>query len=261
MAACDEPGPRSVPLIRAYAAAARLYGPAAGPAFAYLRTALTERTLHLPPAELTTLLRLTINHGLRRANAGDQAALADTLALYRYGLAAGLLHERGQLSVFSFNNILGLALHLEQTDFARAFLDRYHADLPAERGPEVLALARARLARAAGDDGAALHHLQQADFTDFIHHLTARVLQLKIYFDRPDQHTLLSSHVSSTRRLLARRRGGSYHLRNYRNIFALAHALLRLDPHDPAARARLRARIETTEPCTERGWLVRQLGC
>ena len=122
----------------------------------------------------------------------------------------------------------------------------------------MVALSRARLALTNGQDGEALRHLQQADFRDFIHHLTARIIQLKIYF-RQDSYTLLQSHISSTRKLLTRRKSVGYHLQNYRNIFALANALLRLPPGDEKARGQLRKRVESTEPCTEKPWLLSQL--
>ena len=256
----------AAPLIRLYALVASLqtgYLPPAaaagsGPVLTQLAGLLTRYADHLTDYDRRTLLLLAINSGLRRANAGAEEAAADTLALYRLGLDAGMLHDRGTMSVFTFNNVLGLSVHLGQTEFANDFLVRYQADLPARGGQEVLALGRARLALADGDDGAALRHLQRADFRDFIHHLTARVLQLKIYF-RQQNYTLVQAHVSSTRKLLSRKRGSSYHVLNYRNIFALAGAVLRLPPADPAARAALRARIAVTEPCTEKAWLLSTL--
>ncbi|MEL7162393.1 MAG: hypothetical protein AAFN92_16665, partial [Bacteroidota bacterium] len=61
---------------------------------------------------------------------------------------------------------------------------------------------------------------------------------------------------SSTRKLLSRRQGGGYHVQNYRNIFILANAILRLPPGDDKAEAQLRQRITSTEPCTEKPWLL-----
>ncbi len=220
-----------------------------------LKTNAARFTLH----DERNLLLLALNHGLRSANSGREAAVAITLDLYRFGLDRGSLYDRGSLTRFAFNNIIGLAIRLNEIEWAATFLDANHQRLPRENRAETVALSQARLAFAAGDDGTALFHLQQADFQDFIHHLTARVIQLKIYF-RQDSYQLQQSHISSTLRLLSRRKNVGYHPRNYNNIFRLAQRIVRLPPGDAAAVKELRDRILTTEPCTERPWLLETLG-
>ncbi len=227
--------------------------------FAELTQRLTEVSKHLPPEDQRNLMLLAINYGLRRANSGSETFISATFTLYQLALSLGFLHDRGRLTIFTFNNILALAIRLQEIDYAAEFLDSHQSELPERGGNEVLALGRARLALATGNDGDALFYLQQADFKDFIHHLTARVMQLKIYF-RQDNYSLLQSHISSTRKLLTRRKSVGYHLQNYRNIFQLANAVIHLSPGDEKAYAVLKKRIQTTEPCTERPWLLNVLG-
>lgn len=228
-------------------------------AFTRLTQRIVDVSHQLTPEDQRTVLIAAINYGLRHANTGYEPGVAATFTLYKLGLERRTIHHNGRLSIFAFNNILALALRLREVDWAAAFLDNHQQELPPKGGGEVLALGRARLALATGDDGEALFLLQQADFKDFIHHLTARVMQLKIYF-RQDSYTLLHSHISSTRKLLTRRKRVGYHLQNYRNIFQLANAVIRLAPGDDKARATLRERILTTEPCTERPWLLEVVG-
>lgn len=259
--AAQSPQYNDDPFIRLFYLVARLQieePDAADPIFRETVSLLVESGSRLPYEDQYNLLLLAINYGLRRANSGSEPAIEDTFRLYRLGLELGTLYNRGMISIFAFNNILGLALRLGEKTFAERFLDEHQDLLPEKGGAEVVALGRARLALANGQDGDALYFLQQADFRDFIHHLTARVLQLKIYF-RQQSYTLTQSHISSTRKLLQRRKSVGYHLQNYRNIFALANAVLRLGPGDPAALQQVRQRIEKTEPCTERPWLLEQL--
>lgn len=230
----------------------------AEPIFRETTSRLIESGNLLPFEDQYNLLLLAINYGLRRANTGSEPAISDTFRLYQLGLERKMLYNRGLISIFAFNNILGLALRLGEQTFAEKFLDEHQHLLPEKGGAEVVALGRARLALANNQDGEALHHLQQADFRDFIHHLTARVLQLKIYF-RQDSYTLVQSHISSTRKLLQRRKGIGYHLQNYRNIFAFANAILRLGPGDQATAEQLLTKIEQTDPCTEKPWLLARI--
>ncbi|MFK8162450.1 MAG: hypothetical protein AB8H12_08300 [Lewinella sp.] len=226
--------------------------------FSLLTEQLRGVSEHLSPEDQRNLMLLAINYGLRRANSGSESFISATFTLYKLALSLGFLHDRGRLTIFTFNNILALAIRLKKVDYASTFLDDHQHELPEKGGSEVLALGRARLALATGQDGDALFHLQQADFKDFIHHLTARVMQLKIYF-RQDNYSLLQSHISSTRKLLSRRKSIGYHLTNYRNIFQLANAIIRLSPGDEKARKALIHRIKNTESCTERPWLLEQL--
>jgi len=230
----------------------------AEPSFRELTELLASDGATLPQEDQRDLLLLAINYGLRRANGGWEPAIAATFTLYRLGLDREILYDRGRISLFAFNNILALALRLGEVPWATSFMDAEAVRLPERGSSEVLALGRARLSLANGEDGEALKYLQQADFKDFIHHLTARVLQLKIYF-RQDSYTLLNSHISSTRKLLSRRRKTSYHLQNYRNIFTLANAVLNLGPDDGKTAIQLAQRIEKTEPCTEKPWLLNVL--
>ncbi|WP_020568123.1 hypothetical protein [Neolewinella persica] len=226
--------------------------------FTQLTAQLSAISEYLSPEDQRNLMLLAINYGVRRANSGTESFISATFTLYKLALSLGFLYDRGRLTIFTFNNILALAIRLKQVDYAASFLDEYQHQLPEKGGSEVLALGRARLALATGQDGDALFHLQQADFKDFIHHLTARVMQLKIYF-RQDNYGLLQSHISSTRKLLTRRKRIGYHLQNYRNIFQFANAIIRLAPGDNKAKQLLIKRIEQTDPCTERPWLLEQL--
>lgn len=249
---------RDDPFIRLFYLVARLQldePTKAETAFTQVTDRLVEFHHRLPSDDRRNLLLMVINYGLRRANTGSEPAIEATFVLYKLGLELGLLHDRGRLSIFAFNNILGLAIRLKEVEWAADFLDNHQGDLPDKGGSEVLALGRARLALATGRDGDALFHLQQADFKDFIHHLTARVMQLKIYF-KQDSYTLLHSHIGSTRKLLTRRKRVGYHLHNYRNIFQLANAIIRLVPGDDKGLEQLRERIRNTDPCTERPWLL-----
>jgi hypothetical protein len=262
--AADEPLFRKDPYIQLFSLVARLQlnenvaPEEAEASFTQLTAQLSAVSKHLSPEDQRNLMLLAINYGLRRANSGSETFISATFTLYKLALNLGFLYDRGRLTIFTFNNILALAIRLKQVAYAATFLDDYQHQLPEKGGSEVLALGRARLALATGRDGDALFFLQQADFKDFIHHLTARVMQLKIYYQQ-DNYGLLQSHISSTRKLLTRRKRVGYHLQNYRNIFQLANAIIRLTPGDDKARQLLIQRIKSTDPCTERPWLLERL--
>ncbi|MGB3549010.1 MAG: hypothetical protein WBA17_18695, partial [Saprospiraceae bacterium] len=246
------------------AAACRLYhGPAAEreASFRTLRDGLTEHLPRLPRADARDLLTFAINHCILRINEGEERGeyLAELFALYQSGTDHELLLERGRISPFTFNNVTGVAVRLGKLEWAGRFVKDHFNRLPPDRREEVYALNAGRLAYAAHDYDEALALLQSADYQDFIHHMTARVLQLKIYYER-EQDQLLDAHLKNTRALLRRRRGKlGYHLDNYRNVLRLTDRLCRLPPYGGTARAKLRLDVEQTQPLTERRWLLDQI--
>ncbi|NJO86548.1 MAG: hypothetical protein HC821_00175 [Lewinella sp.] len=74
------------------------------------------------PAEQNTLLKLLLNQAIHRLNQNaSPTQLTAALDLYRLGSNSGLLVQNGRISTFTFNNVLGIALRLGQTDYAAAF--------------------------------------------------------------------------------------------------------------------------------------------
>ncbi|MEO1803079.1 MAG: hypothetical protein AAFR62_22150 [Cyanobacteria bacterium J06629_2] len=226
--------------------------------FQELKAGLETNINQFPREDQRNLLVLAINHGLRQSNAGKSAYLRQTLDLYQLGLRTKILYDRGRIGVFTFNNIIGIALRLGENEWAATFLEDNVRYLPPDQNTEIESLNRARLAFQRRDYSTTLQHLQTADYRDFIHHMTARVMQLKIFFER-DDYNLLTSLLRSTRTLIKRRKSPGYHERNYLNILKFTESLLKLLPNDKVATAELIEQIRATEPCTEKEWLLERL--
>lgn len=248
-----------VPAVSVYGAAyTALRAPDDEAAFAKLREAMTAHSACFPPAELRDLLLLALNACIRRINEGQKAALGDALALYRLGLEQGLLLEQGRLTAYTYNNITGIALRLGEMVWAKDFVYGYRDYLEPEQRDTHFALNLARLAYAERRYGDVLTSLQMADYRDFFHQMTARILQIKVFFDT-GEFGLLEALLRNTRAFLGRRRLASYHGQNYRHILKLTEMLMRLPPGSKRSH-RLRQRILHTEPLTEREWLLERCG-
>ncbi|MEM8583164.1 MAG: hypothetical protein AAGF87_02785 [Bacteroidota bacterium] len=251
------------PAILLYAQATELYlakqHEAGDQYFDAFKSSLETNLHRFDAQEQRDLLLIAINHALRQANAGRREYLQELFDLYKRGLEDEILLEHGRLSIFTFTNAFGAALHVGQTTWAKDYLLTQQSRLPKERGAEVVALAKARLAYRAGDYDQVLTELQQADYRDFIHHMTARLMQLKAYLAL-DYYHMAENLISGTRQLLRRHSDRSYHYKNYRNIFTLAAQVIRLNPGAKVAKNKLVDRISNTQPCTEKSWLLEQIG-
>ncbi|MEM6395578.1 MAG: hypothetical protein AAF741_04465 [Bacteroidota bacterium] len=250
------------PAISVYAKAAQLYTSTRQDEgdrhFDTFQHSLAENLHRFKAEEQRDLLLIAINHGLRQANAGRREYLPKLFELYRKGLEEEILLEHGRLSIFTFNNAFGASIHVDRMDWAEDYLFTLQNRLPKGRGEEVVALAKARMAYIKKDYDQVLTELQKADYRDFIHHMTARLTQLKAYLAL-DYYHLAESLISGTRQLLRRHSDRSYHYKNYRNIFTLAARVLKLSPGTDQAREKLINRIQQTQPCTEKRWLLEQI--
>ncbi len=229
------------------------------PHFSAFKAALFEHGGRFPKEEIGSLYLLAINFCIKKINASQHAYLQEALDLYKQGLKSALLLEDGQLSRFAYNNIVGIALRLpDEWQWAEEFVETYRSYLEPGAQEAAFSLNSARLAFAKRRYDDALEHLQRADYKDFINGMAARILQLKIYFEKQELE-LLEAHLKTLRMFIRRNKRMSYHHQNWLNIVHFTQKLLELNPFDEAGRTALRTAIETEETLTEKDWLLAQM--
>jgi hypothetical protein len=226
--------------------------------FQAYRTLLAGFARQFPPDELRTLYLLAINFGIKKTNELREGWPQATLDLYRGALELGLLLENGRISRFAFNNIIAVALRVGELDWVERFiLD--HKQLLERQWREVAAsLGLARVAYARKDHHTALLHLQRSDYKDLINNLTAKTLQLKIYYET-DEFELLKSHLASMRTYIRRHTSIGYQRTNYSKIVQYTGQLMALDFRKTDAVVKLREAIQGEEILTEKEWFLEQL--
>ena len=211
-----------------------------------------------PDQEGRDLVLLGINFCIRQINRKGEAYFREALALYRQGLERNLLREDGYLSAFTFSNIVIIAIRSGELEWAAHFIQHYQRQLEPSRRNAIYALNAARLAYHQDKHREALLLLHQFSDRDFIHTLSAKIIQLKIFYEGAD-FQLLAAHIKNTRAYLRRVKTDSYHKQIYVNIFSLTDQLMKLPPYDQEKKKALRQQILNTEPLTEKEWLLAQL--
>ena len=212
-----------------------------------------------PQAELRDLFLLAINFCIRKINQTAEGYLREALELYQKGLETEVLLENGDLSRFTYNNAIGIALRLQEFDWAERFLHHYRPYLEAGQEEAAFSLNAARLAFARRQYGQVLAHLQRADYRDLINNMVAKTLQMKAYYEL-EEFDLLEAHLRSMRAFLRRKRHIGYHQQNFLNIIRYTQKLLALNPMDREAGKALEESIRNAEPLTEKEWLLEKVG-
>ncbi|NUO03736.1 MAG: hypothetical protein HUU01_24240 [Saprospiraceae bacterium] len=209
--------------------------------------------------EARELLMLAINHGIRRINEGDKAALQPTLDFYLLGLEKGLLQdEKGVLTKYTYNNILMNFLALQEWGKAAQFLEQYRPQLPPKEQENTYRYNLAIYHFRRGDFGTTLELLRNVNFPDAMYNLEARKMLLKIYFEQGASDALEST-LENLLTWLRRHGEIGYHREMYRNLARFTGQLLRLTPGDAEGRKRLGKKIRDTPLVAERTWLLEKL--
>ena len=226
--------------------------------FQSFRKILNLQNEKLPASELRSLYLLAINFAISKVNNMDERYFSETLQLYQWALDNEILEENNQLSPYTYNNSIALAIRMGELDWAFKTTEKYKTRLPEKHRSAIVALNQARIAYAKSNLHTALIVLQKADYKDLFHLMSAKVMQLKIYYVL-DELEALESHLENMRILLQRQKTGGYHIANYRNIVRFAKKLIRINPDDKKAVNKLRSQVAINKRLTERKWLLEQI--
>jgi hypothetical protein len=212
-----------------------------------------------PPEEQQDLYILGINFCTRRYNAGDENFLSSQLELYQHGLQHGFLLSDGQLSRFTYRNIVTLGLILKEDEWVENFIDDYKMKMERKHREGMYNFCLARLAYSRKQYGKALQLLQQATYREPLLHLSAKTVIIKIFYELGEIDPL-EAQLESLKTFLRRRRLViSYHKENYSNMLRYIRQLLEINPYKKAEINRLEKTINQEVIIAEKEWLLAQV--
>ncbi|MEL7426378.1 MAG: hypothetical protein AAFN81_25515 [Bacteroidota bacterium] len=223
--------------------------------FRKFREQLRQHYQQFPQDELKDLYRAAINFCIRKLNGGSLDFTREGWELYQDGLSQQLFLENQQLSRFTFDNIVGFGLRLEDFGPVVDFIENYQQYLAPAYRESAVHFNYARLEYSRRNYTQALTHLQHAKPKDLVNQLILKTIQLKIYFEA-DEISLLESHLDSFRHFIRRREVSDYHRTNFSNIITYTRKLISLAPSMREQRQRLGSLIEAEPILSEKEWLL-----
>ncbi len=226
--------------------------------FRKFRESLSLHQQHFPQDELKDLYRAAINFCIRKLNEGNSVFTLEGWELFQEGLKNDIFTENGQLSRFTFDNIVGFGLRLKKHAAVEDFIEKYQMQLSESYRENTVKFNFARLEYDRKDFDKAVHYLQTFQPMDLVNQLISRTLLLKIYYES-DEFDLLESHLDSFRLFIRRREVSDYHRTNFQNIIGFVRKQLALPLGDRREREKLRKAIEAEAILTEREWLLGNL--
>ncbi len=223
-------------------------------AFKSLRQLLQQYAARFPVQEARDLYTYALNYCIIQINKGETGYLETVFALYREMLEKKIIFIDGEISPWSFKNIVSVALRLEQLEWAESFVSRYIRYLAPTFRPNAYAYNMASIMYRRQQYKKALLLLQQVRFTDIYYSLDTRSLLLKIYYELNEREALLN-HLETFRVYLIRNKLISDNMRRvYQNQVRWLRRLLRTRSVEKTKW--LLSELEQTGQVADKSWLL-----
>jgi len=226
--------------------------------FQQLRQLLVEQQRAFQTSELRDLYILAINYCIRAWNLGRKEYMQNLFELYQSGLAAGVFLENGELSRWTYNNIIIAGLKLKAFDWVYQFIYDYREALPQkhQEGSFNYNLAKYYFETKAYHKSMPL--LLQMEYDDLLHNYLAKAMLVKMYYELEEWESL-HSLLASFKAYLHRQKRDNYHQRNYLNFVRLMQKLAVVNPYERDALQKLRQEVEAVQLLTEKDWILQQI--
>lgn len=221
--------------------------------FDRLRKLAVEHESILAHRELKFLYLSLINFCIGRIRYGAKQYARPLLDLYETSLKKGFLMDKGQISPWTFKNMVKLGLGLQRYDWVETFIRTYSPTLAERERSEAIHFNLADLYYHRQDYEQAQLYLREVEFSNVRYYLHGRVLLAKIYYTTQSWESL-DSLLSSFRIYLMRSKKMTREEKKpYLNFIRLLEKLL----HSlPEKRPGIRKSIRETAMLTDRSWLL-----
>ena len=205
--------------------------------------------------EIRSLYLIAINFCIGKINTGNPAYLREVFSLYRTSLDSKVLLEEGQLSQWTYKNILSAALKLAEFEWAESFIIQFQPHLPEKYQGSFFHYNRARLFFAKKEFRSATEILNQVYLKDIFTEIDARLMLIKANYELGEL-ALMEHALENLNQFIRRRKLNTYHRMNYQNFIRFARKLLNLQTLDDRGRKEIHHEIRAAEQVIEKEWLL-----
>lgn len=224
--------------------------------FEELKKLLNEHTDKFPASEARDMYAYAQNFAIRKINAGESQYLREYFDLSKAALEKELLMVDGDLSPWTYKNLVITALRVGEFDWAEQFIRNYKNRLNEKFRLNAYNYNQGALLFYKGQHGEALRLINQVEFTDIFYALDTRTMLIKIYYQL-DEWDPMQSAIEAFKVYLRRNKTLSDNVKVlYNNFLKYTDKLSRLTKRDKAKLTELKERIEETRQVADMGWLL-----
>ena len=227
--------------------------------FEELKRLLDEHTTKFPPDEARDMYAYAQNFAIRKINAGEKRYLREYFDLSKAALEKKLLMVDGDLSPWTFKNLVIAALRVGEFNWAEQFIKNYKNRLNEKFRSNAYNYNQGALLFFKGQYGDALRLINQVEYTDIFYALDTRTMQIKIYYQL-DEWDPMQSAIEAFKVYLRRNKTLSENVKLlYNNFLKYTDKLSRLTKRDKPKLTELKQKIEETKQIADLGWLQQKV--
>ncbi len=227
--------------------------------FEELKKLLDEHTGKFPASEARDMYAYAQNYAIRKINAGEKRFLREYFDLSKSALEKELLLVDGDLSPWTYKNLVITALRVGEFDWAEQFIRDYKSSINEKFRSNAYSYNQGALLFFKGQYGEALRLINQVEYTDIFYALDTRTMQIKIYYQL-DEWDPMQSAIEAFKVYLRRNKTLSENVKVlYNNFLKYTDKLSRLTKRDKPKLLELKQRIEESKQVADLGWLQQKV--
>lgn len=226
--------------------------------FRLLKDAISAYSHFFPPAEIREIYLMAINYCISRMNTGQKSFVREAFDLYKLGIENEVLIENGQISRFTFRNIVNTGTPLKEFDWLNGFIQSYQESLEEKHRDSLVCFSLAKIHFEKREYNQAMKLLAQFEDDDMLTNLYGKAMLIQMYYEE-DEYDALESLLESMRAYLKRKQIISYHKDLYTNLIKYTKKLVKINPYNQQQKDLLAEEIKNVSPLPIKTWLLERL--
>ncbi len=212
-----------------------------------------------PHVEAKEILDSALNYCIIRMNAGEENYVREAFDLYIQSLNNGLLMVQGQITPWSFKNVVTIGLRLKEFDWVETFIFEFSKMLDVRYRENAVTFNLAQLYFYKKDFRQVIEHLSKVEYEDFTYNLNSKTLLMASYFEL-DEIEALNSLLDAFRLYVQRNKNLTQNKgKHYLNTISLVRKLARIRPRDTKEVEKLIREVENTQGVVSKNWIMEKL--
>ena len=219
-----------------------------------------KRFIHkFPETEDKEILDAALNYCIIRMNAGEEPYVREAFELYCQSLENGLLLVQGQITPWSYKNVVTIGLRLKEIDWVEKFIHDFSTLLDIRYRENAITFNLAQLYFYKKDYQRVIEQLSKVEYEDFTYNLNSKTLLMASYYEL-DEFDALNSLLDTFRLYVQRNKkltkGKGSH---YQNTIALVRKLMKIKLGDTKQIEKLTSEVESTQGVVSKNWILEKL--
>ena len=212
-----------------------------------------------PESEAKEIIDAALNYGIKRMNSGEEEYVKETFELYCKSLERGLLLVNGQITPWSFKNMITAGLRLNKFEWVESFIHDYSQLLEKRFRENAVTFNLAQLYFYKKEYPKVITQLNQVEYEDITYNLNSKTLLMASYYEL-DEIEALNSLLDTFRVYLSRNNKiPAARRKHYLNTISIVRKLAKIRPGDHKEITKLEHEVETTQGVVSKNWIMEKL--